>query len=97
MIIFSIKICGQNARTIRDLRSNIDLNTVRELRFIATYLQITGRSNLNKSEMDSYFFFPKIKYIPTLPSTIKIIVIKIITSIDVLDFPHFFAHVGSFL
>ena len=48
---FSIKICGQNARTIRDLRSNIDLNTVRELRFIATYLQITGRSNLNKSEL----------------------------------------------
>ena len=48
---FSIKICGQNARIIRDLRSNIDLNTVRELRFIATYLQINGRSNLNKSEL----------------------------------------------
>jgi hypothetical protein len=48
---FSMKICGQNARTIRNLYSNIDLNTVRELRFIATYLQITGRSNLNKSEL----------------------------------------------
>jgi len=48
---FSIKICGQNPRTIRDLRSNIELNTVRELRAIATYLQIAGRSNLNKSEL----------------------------------------------
>lgn len=48
---FSIKICGQNYKTIRDLRSNIELNTVRELRFIATYLQIVGRSNLNKTEL----------------------------------------------
>ncbi len=48
---FSIKICGKNYKTIRDLRSNIELNTVRELRFIATYLQIVGRSNLNKTEL----------------------------------------------
>ena len=46
---FSIKICGQNYKTIRDLRSNIELNIVRELRFIARYLQIVGRSNLTNT------------------------------------------------
>jgi hypothetical protein len=47
---FSIRVCGQNStRTVRDLRSELELNTVRELQIIASYLQIRGRSTLNKA------------------------------------------------
>ena len=47
---FSLRVCGEKGtRIVRDLRSNIILNTVRELQIIASYLQIFGRSKLNKS------------------------------------------------
>lgn len=47
---FSIRVCGQKStKTVRDLRSDLELNTVRELQIIASYLQIRGRSTLNKA------------------------------------------------
>ena len=48
--LFSIRVCGQKStKTVRDLRSDLKLNTVRELQIIASYLQIRGRSTLNKA------------------------------------------------
>lgn len=50
--LFSIVICGQNrVFQLRDLRSNMEDNSVRELRYIAAYLQIPHRSKFNKAEL----------------------------------------------
>ena len=46
---FALKVCGKKGtRNVRDFHADLELNTYKQLRIIAHYLQLYDRSKLNK-------------------------------------------------